>query len=153
MAGALGGADRFLAGQRPGERDDGLRDRVVRLGLDDRLDRGWSRSRQHSSSAATPSTLHPQDLLDVGEGEADLLVRPVQDEVTAVRDEVEQVQGLQGDLGVLDGRDVEGGHDDALVGLVEGAQHLVVEAGWGVDDHEVEVAPQGLDHPPREIRR
>ena len=97
--------------------------------------------------------LHPEDVLDVALVEADLLVGPVQHEVPVAGDQVEQVEGLDGDLGVLDRRDVERGHDDALVGLVEGAEHLVVEAGRRVDDDEVEVATQGLDRRDAPARR
>ena len=131
----------------------------------DRLQTGWSgldrtiglpwlvalatavRARQRNRD------LHVQDVLDVVRRQADLVVGAVEHQVPVVRDEVQEVERLDGDLGVLDGRHVEGGNDEALVGLVERVEDLVVEARRGVDDDVVEVDGAGSGSPGARARR
>ena len=79
--------------------------------------------------------------------EPDVVVGPVEQQVAVVAGDVEHLEGLERDLDVLQGRDVERGDDDALVGLVEGGQRLLVEGGRGVDDDVVERLAQRLEDP------
>ena len=74
---------------------------------------------------------------------------PVQHDPPALAREVEQVQGLQGELEVLQRRDVQGGDQRDHVGDVERREHLVVEGGRGVDDDVVEVPAQHVEDPRR----
>src|SRR6478735_5556205 len=87
--------------------------------------------------------VHPQDRLDLLRADADGVVGPVQQQVEVAVADVEHLDGVEGDLDVLQGRDVERRDDDALVGLVQGGQRLLVEGRRGVDHDEVVHGPQG----------
>ena len=83
----------------------------------------------------------------------DLVVGAVEHQVAARLGEVEQVEGLAGDLDVLQGRHVEGGDEQQLVGLVEGLEDVLVERGGGVDDDVVEVRLEDREDPRDQRRR
>ena len=61
--------------------------------------------------------------------------------------EVEQVEGLDGDLDVLQRRHVERGDQQQLVGLVERLEDVLVEGRGGVDDDVVEVRLEQAQDP------
>src|SRR3954452_13853390 len=127
MAAVVGAARRGrLAGEHVREVAEGRARRVVRARGDDRgagvggggdVDRGGDLGRD----------VHPEDGLDLLGTDADGVVRPVEQQIAVSASDVQHLERVQGDLDVLQRGDVEGGHDDALVGLVEGGQGLLVE--------------------------
>ena len=123
-----------------GQPVDGLADRVLGVRGGDRLagvggvgDLGRGRDGLRD--------LHVQGRLDLVRGQPDLVVGPVEHQVPARLREVQQVEGLAGDLDVLQRRHVERGDQQQLVGLVERLQHVLVERGRRVHDDVVEVLP------------
>ena len=84
----------------------------------------------------------PLDLADV---ELHLGVGPVEDQVELRHRGVEQPQGLQPDLHVLDVRDVHARDEQHVVADLDQAEDDVVEVGRRVDDDVVGEGPQQLD--------
>ena len=70
--------------------------------------------------------------------DADGVVGPVEQQVPVAAADVEHLEGVQGDLDVLEGGHVERRDDHALVGLLERGQRLLVEGGRRVDHDVVE---------------
>ena len=85
----------------------------------------------------------PEDRLDLLGVDADGVVGPVEQQVPVAAADVQHLEGVQGDLDVLEGRHVERRDDHGLVGLLEHGQRLLVERRRGVDDDVVEHGAQG----------
>ena len=151
---ATGGAASWLAtGDAAGQPGDGLADRVLGLGADDRL-AGVGRVRDlRTRSGSRRRCVMPSVLSTLSGGEPDLVVGPVEDQVAVGLREVQQVEGLDGDLDVLQRRDVERGDQQQLVGLVEGLEDVLVEGRGGVDDDVVEVRLEQAQDPADQRRR
>ena len=74
----------------------------------------------------------------------DLRVRAVEDDVEALARVAQQVERLQRELEVLEGRDVERRQERQVVAGVEGREHLVGEGRGRVDDDDVVHALEDL---------
>ncbi len=83
--------------------------------------------------------------LDVGCGEADAGPAAVEDHLPLAPGEPEVVEGVEGDLQVLQRRHVQRGEQDVHVGEVEALQHDVSEGWRRVDDDVVVHARRHLD--------
>ena len=83
--------------------------------------------------------------LDVLGPQTDLGVGPVEHDDAGVLRAADHVEGVDRHAEVLDRRDVEGGDEHEGVGEVDRRQHVLGEAGRGVDDDVVVAAPGHLD--------
>src|SRR5438270_3539829 len=85
--------------------------------------------------------LHLQSSLDLADVELYLRIRPIEHQLELAHGNVQQPEGLEAELDVLNVRNVHSGDEEDVVTLLEQRQHHVVEVGRRVDD---DVGAEGL---------